>query len=82
MLDATRSATIAMDAVTVSPISAALLAGVRGHGFARRGMGTRGAQFTGDRRHGNNAYAKTACGKERDKLLKANHEHLPRLPRR
>jgi len=82
MLDATRSPTIAMDAVTVSPISAALLAGVRGRGGARRGMGTRGAQFTGDRRHGNNAYAKTACGKERDKLLKANHEYPPRLPRR
>ena len=68
-----------MGVVTVSLFSAALPSDARSHGFAGHGMGTRGAQFAGDR-HGNNAYVKAV--EERDKLLKANHEHLPRLPRR
>jgi hypothetical protein len=39
-----------------------------GHGFGRGGHGMHRAQFTGGRRHGNDAYAKAASG-ERDRLL-------------
>jgi hypothetical protein len=39
-----------------------------GHGFGRGGHGMHRAQFAGDRRHGNDAYAKAASD-ERDRLL-------------
>jgi hypothetical protein len=39
-----------------------------GHGFGRGGHGMHRAPFAGDRRHGNDAYAKAASD-ERDKLL-------------
>jgi hypothetical protein len=38
------------------------------HGSGHGGHGLYGTHFTGDRRHGNDAYAKAASG-EREKLL-------------
>jgi hypothetical protein len=42
--------------------------GIHGIGRDFGGHGTRGPQFSGDRRHGNDAYIKAASD-ERDKLL-------------
>jgi hypothetical protein len=50
-----------------------------GHGFGRGfgGHGMHGAQYAGDRRHGNDAYTKAASD-ERDKLLNAKLKSICR----
>jgi hypothetical protein len=49
--------------------------GVGGQGFGGHGM--RGAQFAGDRRHGNDAYTQ-AVSDERDKLLNSKLKSICR----
>jgi len=71
-----------MGVVTVSLFSAALPSDARSHGFAGHGMGTRGAQFAGDR-HGNNAYVKAveerdSCRTPRSKAAAKAIRHAPR----
>jgi hypothetical protein len=72
-----RSAAIALSLAAALLVSFALPADARGfhggHGFGGHGMGfgghgMPGAQFAGDRRHGNDDYVKAASD-ERDKLL-------------
>jgi hypothetical protein len=71
MKRAAQSTLVAASLATAILTSLALPADARGvHGFGRGfgGHGMHGAQFAGDRRHGNDAYTKAASD-ERDKLL-------------
>jgi hypothetical protein len=65
------AAALGLTLLTISTLSA----DARGHGFGGHGFGrgfgghaTHGAEFAGDRRHGNDAYV-NAASEERDRLL-------------